>query len=77
MNLYARGKRLRMRVAKKSPIPAERVALYEKLVASLPGVERKGADNPYTAINGNCSRCSLAPRAGWDSVFQKTIVSNS
>ncbi len=26
---------------------------YEELVASLPGVERKGADNPYTSINGN------------------------
>jgi TfoX/Sxy family transcriptional regulator of competence genes len=38
---------------KKSPIPEERVALYEKLVATLPEVERKGADNPYTSLNGN------------------------
>jgi hypothetical protein len=38
---------------KKSPIPAEKVALYEKAVATLPGVERKGAANPYTAVNGN------------------------
>jgi TfoX/Sxy family transcriptional regulator of competence genes len=38
---------------KKSPIPAEKVALYEKAVATLPGVERKGADNPYTSLNGN------------------------
>ena len=38
---------------KASPIPAEKVAAYEKLVAALPGVERKGADNPYTALNGN------------------------
>ncbi len=38
---------------KKSPIPAEKVALYEKAVATLPGVERKGADNPFTSLNGN------------------------
>jgi hypothetical protein len=42
-----------MSAQKKSPIPAEKVALYEKLVATLPGVERKGADNPYTSLNGN------------------------
>jgi hypothetical protein len=33
--------------------PAEKVALYDKLVASVPGVERKGASLPYTAVNGN------------------------
>jgi len=38
---------------KKSPIPPEKVALYEKAVAALRGVERKGADNPYTSLNGN------------------------
>jgi TfoX/Sxy family transcriptional regulator of competence genes len=38
---------------KKSPIPAETVALYEQAVATLSGVERKGADNPYTSLNGN------------------------
>ena len=38
---------------KKKSIPAEKIALYEKLVAALPGVERKGADNPYTSLNGN------------------------
>ena len=37
----------------KSPIPDEKVALYEKLVATLPAVERKGAANRYTSINGN------------------------
>lgn len=42
-----------MSAQKKSPIPAEKVEAYEKLVATLPGVERKGADNPYTALNGN------------------------
>jgi TfoX/Sxy family transcriptional regulator of competence genes len=31
----------------------EKVAVYEKLLARLPGVERKGDANPYTAVNGN------------------------
>lgn len=30
-----------------------RVELYDQLVASVPGLERKGDVNPYTAINGN------------------------
>ncbi len=38
---------------KKGDIPPEKVALYEKAVATLPGVERKGADNPFTSLNGN------------------------
>jgi len=46
---------------KKSPIPGERVTLYEKLIATLPGVERKGADNPYTALNGNMFSLLLSP----------------
>jgi TfoX/Sxy family transcriptional regulator of competence genes len=46
---------------KKSPIPAEKVALYEKLLASQPEVERKGADNPYTAVNGNMFSLLLSP----------------
>jgi hypothetical protein len=36
-----------------SPPPAARLALYEKLVATNPQVERKGAAMPYTSINGN------------------------
>ena len=31
--------------------PADRLALYEELVASVEGVERKGAANPYTSRN--------------------------
>jgi len=42
-----------MTTKKKSPIPAEKVALYERLLATIPKIERKGADNPYTSINGN------------------------
>jgi TfoX N-terminal domain len=33
--------------------PADKVALYEKLVATNPRVERKGATMPYTSLNGN------------------------
>jgi hypothetical protein len=33
--------------------PPDKVALYEKLVATNPDVERKGAANPYTSVNGN------------------------
>src|SRR5215467_12000235 len=44
---------IEMGAKKASPIPAEKVEAYEKLVATLPEVERKGADNPYTALNGN------------------------
>jgi hypothetical protein len=50
-----------MSAQKKSPIPAERIALYETLVATLPGVERKGADNPYTSLNGDMFSLLLSP----------------
>jgi hypothetical protein len=33
--------------------PPEKVELYEKLVATNPRVERKGATLPYTSINGH------------------------
>jgi hypothetical protein len=33
--------------------PADKVALYQKLVATDPRVERKGAAFPYTSLNGN------------------------
>ncbi len=35
------------------PIPADKLALYEKLVATNPDVERKGATVPYTSLNGH------------------------
>ena len=50
-----------MGASKKSPIPAETIALYEKLVAAFPEIERKGADNPYTALNGNMFSLLLSP----------------
>jgi hypothetical protein len=42
-----------MGAAKKSTDSNANVALYEKLVATNRKVERKGAANPYTAVNGN------------------------
>src|SRR5437879_4442797 len=36
-----------------SHAPPDKVELYEKLVATCPDVERKGAANPYTSVNGN------------------------
>jgi hypothetical protein len=41
-------------MAKPAPgAPPEKVRLYEALIATLPGVERKGAKLPYTSLNGN------------------------
>ena len=34
-------------------LPADKLALYEKLVATIPSVERKGATIPYTSLNGH------------------------
>ena len=38
---------------KPSPPPADKIALYEKIVAQFPDVERKGDTVPYTSYNGN------------------------
>jgi len=37
---------------KASAIPAAKLALYEKLIATDPSIERKGATIPYTSANG-------------------------
>ena len=31
----------------------DKLKLYEKLIATIPSVERKGATVPYTSVNGN------------------------
>ena len=36
-------------------VDPERLAPYERLVATQPDVERKGASMPYTSFNGNMS----------------------
>jgi hypothetical protein len=38
-----------------APVDPERLSAYERLVATQPGVERKGASIPYTSFNGNMS----------------------
>jgi len=50
-----------MSAQKKSTTPADKLALYEKLVAATPGVERKGATHPYTSLNGNMFSCLHPP----------------
>jgi hypothetical protein len=41
-------------MGKASPeMPADKLLLYEKLVATNPEVERKGAAVPYTSLNGH------------------------
>jgi len=36
-----------------SPAPADKIRLYDKLVATNPSVERKGASVPYTSVGGH------------------------
>ncbi len=38
---------------KKTSPASEQVVLYDKLIATIPKLERKGAANPYTSMNGN------------------------
>jgi TfoX/Sxy family transcriptional regulator of competence genes len=40
-------------MAKKESVKNDRTELYERLLKTLPEIERKGAENPYTALNGN------------------------
>jgi hypothetical protein len=38
-----------------SHLPPGRLEAYERLVATVPGLERKGATMPYTSVNGHMS----------------------
>jgi hypothetical protein len=38
---------------KKCLVPPDKLALYDKLIATNPQIERKGAANPYTSLNGH------------------------
>jgi TfoX/Sxy family transcriptional regulator of competence genes len=42
-----------MSPAKKSAVPTDQEVLYDKLIATIPEIQRKGAANPYTSLNGN------------------------
>lgn len=39
--------------AKNKAASDDKVALYDRLIATNPGIERKGDNNPYTSLNGN------------------------
>src|ERR1700722_16578957 len=39
--------------ARKSKIPADKLELYSKLIATHPKIERKGDVHPYTSLNGH------------------------
>jgi hypothetical protein len=47
------GKENAVSTKKKCNIPADKQALYDKLLATNPNIERKGAANPYTSLNGH------------------------
>jgi hypothetical protein len=51
-----------MSAPKKPDIPADKLALYEKLIATHPEIERKGAANPYTSLNGHMFSLLLGPK---------------
>src|SRR5579862_4337972 len=42
-----------MAKAAKTTAPSDKIELYDKLAATNPEVERKGATVPYTSLNGN------------------------
>jgi len=42
-----------MGTKKKCSTPADKQALYDKLLATNPKIERKGAANPYISLNGH------------------------
>ncbi|HMD47941.1 MAG TPA: hypothetical protein VKG79_02540 [Bryobacteraceae bacterium] len=46
---------------KKTAIPEQLLAAYEQLVATIPGIECKGATHPYTSLNGNMFSCLHPP----------------
>ena len=50
-----------------SEIPAAKIALYDKLLATNPQIKRKGKTNPYTSHNGHMFT-HLAPPERWQYV---------
>ena len=38
---------------KKSGVPADKLELYDKVIETHPKIERKGANNAYTSLNGH------------------------
>jgi hypothetical protein len=56
---------------KKSTISSRKIALYDQLIATNPKIERKGAANPYTSLNGNILHFCISP-THWPSDFLRT-----
>ncbi len=50
-----------MSLPKKGAVPPEKLELYEKVVATIPGIQRKGATHPYTSLNGHMFSCLHPP----------------
>jgi TfoX/Sxy family transcriptional regulator of competence genes len=42
-----------MATPKKASAPSGNEVLYDQLIGTIPAIERKGAANPYTSLNGN------------------------
>jgi hypothetical protein len=42
-----------MAARKESTIPSATIALYDKVISTVKGIERKGDTVPYTSINGH------------------------
>jgi TfoX/Sxy family transcriptional regulator of competence genes len=51
-----------MSTPKKPDIPADKLALYDKLIAMMPEIKRKGAANPYTSLHGHMFSLLLGPK---------------
>jgi hypothetical protein len=52
-----------MRTTKKSGIAAEKLELYDKVIATNPKVDRRGAANAYTSLNGHMFSLLLPARS--------------
>ena len=52
-----------MSTRKTNTADPEKLALYEKVIAATPGIERKGATHPYTSLNGHMFSCLHPPGA--------------
>jgi hypothetical protein len=51
VNLFSKG--FFMAAKKAGNISEERLAIYDKIIEGMAGVERKGATMPYTSVNGH------------------------
>ena len=57
--------------AKRKSTPSQQEALYDKLIATIPDIERKGDANPYTSLNGNVRSIERNSTAVADSQYTR------